>query len=45
MVLGVISLFYILLVAIIILITQTLEDILTSIEARKDDLMGNERWN
>ena len=40
-----ISLFYILLVTTVILITQTLEDILTAIEARKNNLMGNERWN
>ena len=39
-----ISLFSILLAAIVILITQTLEDILTAIEARKDNLMDNERW-
>ena len=44
MVLGVVSLFYILLVAIVILITQALEDILTATEARKDNLMDNERW-
>ena len=40
-----ISLFYILLVTTVILITQTLEDILTAIEARKNNFIGNERWN
>ena len=40
-----ISLFYILLVTTVILITQALEDILTTIEARKNNFIGNERWN